>query len=79
MVVNEITGLVKVKPVPKDKPPVGFAYQCIVPPLEVAPRVTAPDPQILLGVVPVIEGIVLIVAITAVLEAVVHNPLVAST
>ena len=79
MVVNEITGVVNVNPVPSDKPPVGFAYQLIVPPLAVAPRVRVPPPQTASGVVPVIEGIVFIVAMTAVLAAVVHNPLVAST
>ena len=67
MVVNEITGLVKVNPVPRDNPPVGFAYQLIVPALAVAPSVSVPDPQILSGVAPVIEGMSFIVANTAVL------------
>ena len=79
MVVKEITGVVNVNPVPRDKPPVGFAYQFIVPPLAVAPRVRIPAPQIASGVVPDIEGIVFIVAMIAVLAAVVHNPFVAST
>ena len=71
--------MVNVNPVPRDNPPVGFAYQFMVPALADAPRVTVPDPQIASGAVPEIEGNVFIVAIIAVLVAVVHNPLVAST
>ncbi|MNT99190.1 hypothetical protein D3C72_2419800 [compost metagenome] len=51
----------------------------IVPALAVAPSVTVPAPHRLLGVVPVIVGIVLIVATTAVLAEVVHPFKVAST
>ena len=72
-------GVLNVVPVPRLVPPVAAAYQLIVPPEAVAPRVTDPVPQLLSGVVPVMVGSVLIVAITAVLEAVVHPPLVAST
>ena len=64
---------------PKEGPPAGAAYQLIVPALAVAPNVTLPVPHILLGVVPVIVGIVFTVAKTAVLAAVVQFPDVAST
>jgi hypothetical protein len=66
-------------PVPKDEPPVDAAYQLIVPALAVAPKVTVPAPHLEFGVVPVIVGIAFTVAVTAVLDAVVHPPLVAST
>jgi hypothetical protein len=66
-------------PVPRLAPPVAATYQLIVPALAVAPKITVPVPHRLDGVVPVIVGIEMIVAITAVLEAVVHVPLVAST
>ena len=72
-------GVVKDVPVPRLVPPVAAAYQFIVPAEAVAPRVTVPVPQVLPGVVPVIVGIGLIVATTAVLVAVVQPPLVAST
>jgi hypothetical protein len=52
----------------------------MVPPLDVALKVTVPVPHMLLGVEPVIVGAdALTVAMTAVLDAVVHVPLVAST
>ncbi len=60
-------------------PPVAAAYQLIVPALAVAPNVTVPVPHLEAGVEPVMIGIVLIVAVTAVLVAVVQLPLVAST
>ena len=66
-------------PVPRLVPPVAVAYQLIVPAEAVAPRVTVPVPHTLPGVVPVIVGTGLIVATTAVLVAVVHPALVAST
>ena len=66
-------------PVPRLVPPVAAAYQFIVPAEAVAPRVTVPVPQLLPGVVPVIEGTVFTVAITAVLVAVVQPLFVAST
>ena len=79
MVLAESEGVVNEIPVPSEAPPVAAAYQFIVPAEAVAPRVTVPDPQTEPGVVPVIEGTVLTVAITAVLEAVVQVPAVAST
>ena len=51
----------------------------MVPALAVAPKVTVPVPQELAGVFPVIVGIGLTVAITAVLDAVIQPLLVAST
>ena len=49
-------------------------------PLEaVASKVTLPVPHLEAGIVPVMVGRVLIVAITAVLEVVVQPPFVAST
>ena len=78
MVVVEIIGVVKDVPVPSEDPPVGAAYQLIVPAEAVAPRVTVPVPQTDPGVVLVIVGTVLTVAVTDVLEAVVHPLTVAS-
>ena len=72
-------GVVNEVPVPNEAPPVDAAYQLIVPADAVAPNVTVPVPQTDPGVVPVIVGIVLTVATTAVLVAVVHPPEVAST
>ena len=78
MVVAANTGVVKLVPVPRDTPPVAAAHQLMVPALAVAPRVTVPGPQLLPGVVPVIVGIGLIVAVTAVRVAVVQPAFVAS-
>ena len=50
-------------PVPNEVPPVEAEYQLIVPAEAVAPMVTAPVPQVDPGVVPVIVGIALTVAI----------------
>lgn len=50
-----------------------------VPADAVAPNATVPVPHRDPGVVPVIVGTPLIVAVIAVLEAVVHEPKVAST
>jgi hypothetical protein len=72
-------GVVKLVPVPKLVPPVSAEYQLMVPADGVAASVTVPVPQRLLGVVPVIVGIVFIVANTAVLLPVVHPIAVAST
>lgn len=69
----------KLVPVPRDVPPVAAAYQFIVPALAVAPRITVPVPHLDPGVVLVIVGIALTVAITAVLVAVVQPLVVAST
>jgi len=67
-----MVGVVKEVPVPNDEPPVDAAYQLIVPAEVVAPNVTVPVPQQEPGVVPVIVGMALTVAVTAVLESVVH-------
>ena len=66
-------------PVPRLTPPVEAAYQLMVPADAVAPKTTVPVPQLLPGVVPVMVGIAFMVATTAVLEAVVQLPDVAST
>ena len=70
--------MVNVVPVPIDVPPVDTLYQLIVPALAVAPSVIIPAPHRDAGDVPVITGIGLIVATTAVLDAVVHSFEVAS-
>ena len=54
-------------------------YQLTVPELALAPKVTVPVPQFEPGVVPVIVGAALIVAVTDVLLGVVHPFAVAST
>ena len=79
MVVAEILGVVKDVPVPNEVPPDDAAYQLMVPADAVAPNATVPVPQRAAGVVPVIVGIALIVAMTSVLVAVVHPLFVAST
>lgn len=66
-------------PVPTEISPVAAVCQSIIPPDAVAPRVTGPEPHTDPGVVPVITGTVFTVATTAVLEAVVQEPTVAST
>ena len=66
-------------PVASDVPPLDAEYQLIVPALALAPNVTVPVPQFEPGVVDEMVGMVLIVAVTAVLLAVVHPPDVAST
>jgi hypothetical protein len=72
-------GVVKLVPVPMEAPPVEAEYQLIVPALAVAPSITVPVPHLDPGVVPVIVGIGLTVAITAVRVAVVQPLFVAST
>ena len=72
-------GVIYDIPVPNDEPSVEAVYQLMVPADAVAPRVTVPVPQRDAGVVVAIVGIVLTVAITAVLVAVVHPIAVAST
>ena len=79
MVVAEIEGVVNEFPVPKEVPPVEAAYQLTVPADGVAPRVTVPVPQREPAVVPVMVGVVVTVAVTEVLVAVVHPLAVAST
>ena len=71
-------GVVNEVPVPNEVPPVDAEYQLIVPADAVAPNVTVPVPQTDPGVVPVIVGIALTVATTAVRDAVVQPFAVAS-
>ena len=74
-----MVGVVNDAPVPIEAPPVEAAYQFIVPAEAVAPRVTVPASHLEPGVVPVIVGVLLTVAITAVLVPVVQPLDVAST
>ena len=60
----------KVFPDPSDDPPVDAAYQFKVPALAVAERLTLPASQRVAGVTEVTEGVVLTVAVTAVLAEV---------
>ena len=76
--VLDIVGVIKLIPVPKVAPPVGAAYQLIVPADAVAPNVTVPVPQTLPGVDPVIVGMGFTVASTGVLDPVVQPLAVAS-
>ena len=66
-------------PVPNDDPPLDAAYQLIVPADDVAPKATVPELQTDPGVVPVIVGMSITVAVTEVLGEVVQLPFVAST
>ena len=66
-------------PVPSDEPPVGTEYQLMVPAEDVAPSVTVPASHLEDGVVPVIVGVFVIVAVTPVLAPVVQPFRVAST
>jgi len=52
-----IEGVVNVGPVASEVPPVGASYQLIVPAEVIALKFVIPEPQILPGVVLVIEGI----------------------
>jgi hypothetical protein len=80
VVVVDKEGVVKLVPVPNEVQSVGVEYQLIVPPsLAVAPNVRVPVPHLEAGVEPVMEGTVLIVAVTAVLLGVVQLLSVAST
>ena len=72
-------GVVKLVPVPRLVPPVDVAYQLIAPAEAVAPRVTVPVPQMLPGVVVVMVGMTLTVAIMADRVDVVQPFAVAST
>ena len=72
-------GVVNDVPVPNAEPPVEAAYQLNVPALAVAPNVKVPASQREAGEVPDTVGVVLTVASTDVLEAVVQPRLVAST
>jgi len=55
-VVVLMPGVVKLKPVPNDEPPVAAAYQLMVPSEAVAPRVTVPALQRAAGAVAVMVG-----------------------
>ena len=68
----------KLFPVPCTIPPVGILYHAKVPALAVAEMVNVP-PQIVAGVVDVIVGLGLIVAITSVLVPDAQDPFTAST
>ena len=72
-------GVVNETPVANDVPPVNALYQLIVPALAVAPNTAVPVPHIAAGVLAVMVGIVLTVAATDVLAAVVQPFAVAST
>ena len=74
----EIEGVVNEAPVPKLVPPEAAAYQSNVPAEAVADRVNEAVPQAEAGVVEVTDGIVLMVATTAVLGEEVHAPLFVS-
>ena len=74
----EILGVVNEVPVPKELPPVDAAYQLIVPPLA-APSVNVPASQRAAGVVPVMVGVIIIVATTAILGELAHPLATAST
>ena len=76
--VADIDGVVKLVPVNKLDPPLAAAYQLTTPADAVAPNVTVPVPQRLLGVEPVMVGTVFTVASTAVLVPVVQPLAVAS-
>ena len=78
MVVLAKMGVVKIVPVSRDVPPVGSEYQLMVPALAVAPNLTVPVPQFDPSVVPEMDGMALIVAVTAVLVDVVQPSFVAS-
>ena len=72
-------GVVKLDPVAKAVPPLLAANQDIVPAEAVADKTAVPVPQISAGVTPVMVGIGLTVATTAVLEAEVQPLSVVST
>ena len=75
----DILGVVKLVPVPMLAPPVEAAYQFNVPALAVAPSVTVPGPHLVPGVVPVMVGMAVTVATTAVLGVELQPASVAST
>ena len=78
MVLDKL-GVVNDGPECSDDPPVRAAYQLTVPALGAAPIVTLPGPHLGVGAVPMIVGIVLTVAVTAVRKPVVQPLAVAST
>jgi len=67
MVVEDMLGVVNDVPVPNEDPPIDTSYQFTVPAEAVAPNVTVPVPHREPGVVPVIDGTVLTVAVTGTL------------
>lgn len=72
-------GVVNAVPVPKETPPVLNAYQFNVPALAAAPNITVPASQRAAGVVPVTDGVVFTVAVTAVLDGLIQPLFDAST
>lgn len=78
MVEAERIGVVKLLPVNNEVPPVAAENQFILPAEAIAERTRVPTSQRLAGVEEVTEGIVFIVAITAVLDAPKHPELMAS-
>ena len=76
--VEEIEGVVNDVPAPNEAPPVEAAYQLSVPLEAVAPRLKAPLPQRLAGVVPLTDGMLLTLAKTDVRAAEVQPVLLAS-
>jgi hypothetical protein len=79
LVVEEMEGVVNVVPLPRATPPVGFAYQLIVPALAVADKLRVPASQRLEPVTPVIVGSLVTVAVTVDRDGVVHVPSFDST
>ena len=77
--VLDILGVINDVPEPNDVPPVDAAYQLMVPDDAVAAKLTVPVEHLAAGVVAEIDGIVLTVASTLDLVAVVQPLAVAST
>ena len=75
----EIEGVVKVFPLPNAVPPVGLAYQLMVPALAVADKLRIPASQRLAPDTLVMLGFDVMVAVTAVRDGVVHVPSLDST
>ena len=72
-------GVVNEVPVPNKVPPVGTLYQFMFPAEATAPRVTVPVSDREAGVVEVMDGEILTVAVSATLVGVTHPDAVAST
>ena len=72
-------GVINDVPVPNEDPPLAVAYQFNTPKLAMAPSVTVPVSQRAANVVPETIGVVLTVASTDVLEALIQPRFVAST
>ena len=71
----ESEGVVYVVPVPNEAPPEAAAYQLMVPDDAVAPKLTVPVPHLLRGVVPVMVGFGLTVAVTVLRRETQSGPL----